>query len=137
MTGDARTFRLEIARELDLQLDQARDVVALLALQGLRGVVQKSPVDTGRFKGNWFLSVGTINATATEMVDPGGGATISRGAQSVAAYAASEGFPMIHIQNNLPYAVRLEKGWSAQAPGGMVALTAAELQAQFNAMGPL
>lgn len=135
--SDALNFRLQIQREWAEKQDEMRDMVALLALQGVRGVVNKSPVDTGRFKGNWFLSVSEISLLATEGVDPNGGGTINRAAGAVAAYSAMEGFPMIHIQNNLPYSVRLEQGHSAQAPAGMVALTVAELQAQFNAMGPI
>lgn len=133
----AKQFTIEIEREFAAQMDAVRDAVELIALQALRGVVNKSPVDTGRFKGNWTLSIGQINTAESAVADPGGGRTIAAGAQALAPYSGLDGWPVIHVQNNLPYAVRLEEGWSAQAPGGMVGLTVAELQAQFNAMGPL
>ena len=36
-------------------------------------------------------------------------------------------FPVLFINNQLPYGPRLEDGWSDQAPLGMVALTIAEV----------
>lgn len=36
------------------------------------------------------------------------------------------GSAAIFLTNNLPYIERLERGWSKQAPTGMVALTVAE-----------
>lgn len=132
MTGDARTFALEIDREFAEQMGGVRDAVAYIGLEGIKRLVNKSPVDTGRFKGNWGLSIAQIDTTTTETVDKNGGPTIARAQGSLAAYSAQEGFPMIYLQNNLPYAERLEDGWSKQAPGGMVALTVAELAALWS-----
>lgn len=132
MTGDARQFGLEMGQEFAAMLSESREAVALLALQGLRGVVNKSPVDTGRFKGNWSLSIGTIDTATTELTDPSGAATINKGATAVSAYAAMQGFPVIHLQNSLPYADELEDGRSGQAPQGVLGLTVLELQAQWN-----
>lgn len=134
MTGDARQFAIELTREWEAKQEEVAEAVALLAMQGLRGVVNKSPVDTGRFKGNWIASIGAVDLTTSEQVDPGGGATISEGTAVLVRYGEIEGFPSIFLQNNLPYATRLEDGYSAQAPAGMVALTVAELQAQWNAI---
>jgi len=133
MTGNARQFAIEIDREWLQAQDDMREKVAWLGLEALRRVVNRSPVDTGRFKGNWSLSIATTDNTSTQTVDPGGGATIAAGAGAVAAYAAMDGFPMIHVQNNLPYASRLEDGYSRQAPAGMVAITVADLAAIWNA----
>lgn len=134
MTGDARQFALEIDREFAEQMGGVRDAVAYVGLAGIRGVVMKSPVLTGRFRGNWSLTIGSISNTTTETVDPSGGPTIARAQGALSAYAAQEGFPMIYIQNSLPYAVPLEDGHSKQAPNGMMALTVAELAALWNGM---
>jgi hypothetical protein len=37
-----------------------------------------------------------------------------------------------YIQNNLPYAERLENGWSKQAPHGMVKITLYELAEKYG-----
>lgn len=130
--SDARDFSFQIKREFAAQLEDARDLVALIGLTALRGVVLKSPVDTGRFKGNWNIGIGQIDEATTERTDAAGGSTISRADAELQAYGASEGFPVINVSNSLPYAVRLEDGYSGQAPNGMVALTVAELEAQFD-----
>lgn len=132
MTGDAREFALQLDREWAEKVEDIREFVSLVALTGLRGVVLKSPVDTGRFKGNWNVGVGEIDGTTTEKTDKSGGETLAKGDGALQAYAASEGFPAINISNSLPYAIRLEDGNSKQAPSGMVGLTVAELEAQFD-----
>jgi len=129
----ARQFAIELDKEWDATKQQMADAVSMIALQGLRLVVQRSPVDTGRFKGNWSLSVGEQNMTQSAMADPVGGNTIMNGATALRGYG-SQGFHVIHIQNNLPYAQRLEDGWSKQAPAGMVGLTVPELQAMWNSL---
>nr|WP_309504287.1 hypothetical protein [uncultured Roseovarius sp.] len=127
-----RDFELQLDKEWAEKVEDVRQFVALVGLTGLRGLVLKSPVDTGRFKGNWNVGVGQMDLKTTETVDPSGGGTITRADRELTAYASAEGFPVINLTNNLPYAVRLEDGHSNQAPNGMVGLTVAELAAQFN-----
>ena len=142
----ARQFAIELDKEWNATKQQIADAVSMIALQGLRLVVQRSPVGNpdlwqvprrgyvgGRFKGNWSLSVGEQNMTQSAMADPVGGNTIMNGATALRGYG-SQGFHVIHIQNNLPYAQRLEDGWSKQAPAGMVGLTVPELQAMWNSL---
>lgn len=131
---NVRQFELELDREWAAALEDVHEAVSLIGLTAFRGVVLKSPVDKGRFKGNWNLAIGSMDASTTEAVDPAGGQTINRAAGAISAYSAIEGFPVINITNALPYAERLEDGYSAQAPGGMVGLTVAEIQAQFDGM---
>lgn len=74
----------------------------------------------GRFRANNFVTVGDPNfQLKLDEVDPTGASTISRGSsviQTVGPYS------VVHIQNNLPYAERLEDGHSTQAPGGIYAV---------------
>lgn len=129
----ARDFALQIDREWAEKIEDIHEFVAMVGLQSIRGVVLKSPVDTGRFKGNWNLGIGDADESIdANGVDQAGGATITRASGSLQAYASFENFPVIHITNNLPYAGRLEDGYSGQAPGGMVGLTVAEMEAMFN-----
>ncbi len=126
------------AREFGLHLDslfqelveeKIVQVTRLVALETLSRVVMKSPVDTGRFRGNWQVSVGGRATGTLARLDPSGQQTIAAGA---AVIAHLDRPAMIFITNNLPYANRLENGWSKQAPAGMVAVTIAELNAHFR-----
>lgn len=110
-------------------VDNVIAVQKKLALEALRRVVQKSPVDTGRFRGNWMVSIGVRADGTIETVDPSGGTTINKG---LAPISTLDKMDVVYIQNNLPYAERLENGWSQQAPAGMVAVTVAEIEAFFS-----
>ena len=131
MTGNARQFSLELDREFAMAMDDVRKAVVRLATEGLAGVQEKSPVDTGQFRANWLVSIGSPDPSSQEGPGPG---HASKSAGALASYSAQEGFPVIYLQNNLPYATRLEDGYSKQAPNGMVSLTLAELAAMWNGM---
>ena len=94
--------------------------VRTIALALLSEVDQRSPVLSGRFRGNNIVSIGSpVYATSVD-VDPGGNETIRRG---MAALSGLEPYTQVFIQNNLPYAERLENGWSDQAPTGIYGLS--------------
>ena len=109
-----------------------RDALEYVGLQAIRRIDMRSPVDTGRFRANWTLSIGEPSATVLAVDDPSGGATVARNVSALEAYP-KDTFPAIYLQNNLPYAEPLEAGHSKQAPGGMVAITQAELAALWEA----
>lgn len=96
-----------------------------IALDAFSRVILRSPVDTGRFRGNWQVSIGSIPDDVIELEDKAGTVVISKVTAKVLELEAGD---TIYLINNLPYARRLEYGWSAQAPGGMVRITAAEFQ---------
>lgn len=89
-------------------------------IECLRMIIWLSPVDTGRFRGNWQVQIGSVPDGELYLVDPAGDATLSKG--TAVAMGLTEG-DIVYIANNLPYAMRLENGWSKQAPAGMVAVT--------------
>ncbi|PAW51656.1 hypothetical protein CKQ80_23880 [Pseudomonas moraviensis] len=90
--------------------------IRVIAMAMLNEIVLRSPVDTGRFRGNNIVTVGAPVYTATESLDPSGGLTITRG---LAAMTGLEPYTQVFIQNNLPYAAELEDGYSKQAPAGI------------------
>ncbi len=103
-------------------IDRAtREATVLLA----QTVVTRSPVDTGRFRNNWQFSAAGIDRTISPGVDPQGQMTIKR---LVLAIRKTGSGGITYLSNSLPYAVRLENGWSDQAPHGMVKLAAQEFQ---------
>lgn len=96
-----------------------------VAIEGLRRIVFKTPVDTGRARGSW-QGAGITNESVTGRFDPSGSDAISRG--SAAFTRIRKPFGVMFIFSNLSYIVPLEEGHSqAQAPQGMVAVTVREL----------
>lgn len=90
--------------------------VRVIALAMLNEIVLRSPVDTGRFRGNNIVSVGAPVYTSSVNVDPTGSETIQQG---VRVMTGLEPYTQVFIQNNLIYAVPLEDGHSQQAPAGI------------------
>ena len=81
-------------------------------------IIKRSPVDTGRFRNNWQFSI-DVPATGK---DPGAGNEINL-VNTANKMVAGNTF---YMTNNLPYAERLEYGWSQQAPQGVVRVTLGE-----------
>lgn len=87
-------------------------------------VIMRSPVDTGRFRGNWQTSVGSAVTGEIERLGAQPSIEEMRGVIS-----ALKGGRVSFLSNNLPYGHRLEfDGWSDQAPAGMVRKTVSEYQ---------
>lgn len=112
-----------------------------ISLDALARVVAKTPVDTGRARLNWQLTIATPAQGSLLGADvfkvPAPAAPISAESSTAfangsAAISGLQPFAIVWLSNNLPYIQRLEDGWSKkQAPGGMLGLTIQELQAQF------
>lgn len=136
-------------KELDeFMEDIPKQVVQLqkkVVLEALRRIVLRTPVDTGRARGNWQV---TIAKAASGIVDnyekvdspekrdqpPGldvaGDEVIKKG---LAAISNLPPYQVVYIANNLEYIEFLEEGSSEQAPpGGMVKVTVEELRQIFK-----
>ena len=104
-------------------------------------IVKKTPVDTGRARANWNVSVGSPDLSTTE--------DTRKTPKSKDKMPDPNGDESIFISNNLPYITKLEyggypnppkkgsgktvNGYSKQAPEGMVGVTLANNQNIFNA----
>lgn len=100
-------------------------VVRQVTIKLYSAIIMASPVDTGRFRMNWQA---TVDNPATGVLigdDPSGSRAIGRISQFVASSTKWDEF---RLTNNLPYAERLEFGWSQQAPSGMVRVTVSRFQ---------
>ena len=116
-------------RKTERKMDLA---VRKIALEMFRRIILKSPVLSGRFRGNWQLAIGSVPNGTLELDDKTGTATIAKGAATVMGINAGD---TIYFANNLPYARRLEEGYSQKAPNGMVALTIQEFQSVVSRIG--
>ncbi|WP_424034454.1 hypothetical protein [Neisseria bacilliformis] len=92
------------------------------ALTCLNTVVLRSPVDTGRFRGSHIVSAGSPDDAVTDAADKTGTMTLDAGAAVIRGVPKGS-FPPLYIQTNLPYAARLENGWSKQAADGVYAVS--------------
>ena len=108
------TFQASLSISSDLSKDINQETRAL-GLRIFRNVILSTPVDEGRARGNWQMSVSRpINSTVSDL-DTSGGATLNKGV-SVIRSAINIKYPVIWITNNLPYIQRLNEGHSQQAP---------------------
>lgn len=132
MSNDAnvRRFQVEIADVIRNRVPaQAAVIMQKIALQALRGVVFASPVDTGRFRGNWQVQQGGAATAVLERADPSGSTTMAAG-EAVIARATIDA--PLWLTNNVPYAGRLEDGHSEQAPEGVLGITVERIRSQFG-----
>jgi hypothetical protein len=124
----------EFNRELDnfakdLPQKQYKPFIKKIANQVLAGIVQKTPVDTGRARGNWQTQINETSEDDVDNLDLTGDQTIDAGANVI---NEMDPFDTVNIFNNLDYILALEEGHSqAQAPNGMVMLTLEEVKQQF------
>lgn len=85
----------------------------------------------GRFRGNWQVTFDSPAVGAIDRVDKAGTATLAAGREVLAHYDSGE-YGSIWFTNNVPYAQRLEYGWSKQAPAGIVRVVAAEINSKVK-----
>lgn len=118
------SLSLDLRNFIDKTTKNADAKVRVICLDLLSGIVMKTPVDTGRARGNWQASIGSPRMTQLETTDANGDVTIAAGQDAVSQAPGN----VFWITNNLPYIMRLEyEGWSNQAPRGMARLTIDEM----------
>ena len=88
-----------------------------------QSMIFKSPKDKGTFINNWFTEINGVSTKFDDSADKSGGRSA---ASTVSNGRRIEIGDSISCVNNLPYNIKLEYGYSEQAPQGMVRITAAE-----------
>ena len=127
-----KSFEIKLNKELVNTDENIERAISTIAMASLRGIVEKTPVETGRLKNNWITSVDRMNPATIQGVDRTGGKSINRGAPIIEGFEYKKN-KMIIIQNNLPYANRIENGYSkVKAPEGMVAVTLREVRTIYR-----
>lgn len=134
-------FNTEVARfSATLRDEEVPIFQARVCLELLKRVVEKNPVDTGRSRANWQV---TIDAPVNSIVTYNKKKKISSAqANAIVQNIVSNGekvltqlkpFAQVYIQNNINYISYLEAGRSrAQAPKGMVAVSIQEVLQIFG-----
>jgi hypothetical protein len=127
--GKSGSFALELAKFAE-QATEAIDASLREVIFEVAGsLIRMSPVDSGRFRGNWQFSLMTPDNSTTLNVDPTGKETLGRIVAEAGAFTAGQ---VAYITNSLPYAIPLEYGHSTQTPQGMVRVTLARFQQIVN-----
>ena len=139
------SFSLDLKQFADKTIATANAAVREIVRGVAESLVEKSPVGNaelwanpdhkpkgyvgGRFRANWQYGENEIPDgelySPNSSSYPDAGATVEREMAKVKIEAAGK---VHYLANNLPYAQRLEDGWSKQAPAGMVALTVIEFK---------
>jgi hypothetical protein len=110
-----------------------------VAMDILRGVVKKTPVDTGRARGNWLASVGNSITVAIKgsvrMLKSG----VTRWSgeetplqKAVGALQQLKFGQTIFITNNVPYILYLEEGTPRMKAHKMLDLTIKEVTSELE-----
>lgn len=133
----AGSFVLDLSRFADKAKGRLDTVVRKIVLDLGERIVLRSPVGDpsiwqsppppgyvgGRFRANWQYGYGAMPDGEASAPDPRGDATQARIRAGVMGAPAAG---VHYIVNNLPYAERIEDGWSTQAPAGVVGLAVVE-----------
>jgi hypothetical protein len=90
------------------------DTLRKVALVANQTVIMATPVDTGRARANWQVSIDTEIDSEVDSTDAQG--AMSRNAETIRGYRNGS----IILQNNVAYIGALNNGSSAQAPSGFV-----------------
>jgi len=87
-----------------------------IVMDTVQSLIDSSPVDTGAYRASHIISIGSADmGVRGPETNPNHDAAI----QAVKIKLGN----LVYIQNNLPYAERLENGWSQQAGQGIYGIT--------------
>lgn len=105
------------------------DCIEIFAGKVNDALIDRSPVDTGRFKGNWQVTANKPPLYALNQYDKDGSKTKAEGRRAIYAIMRGGGaVRSIYFSNMLIYANALEYGHSKQAPAGVMGIVAARLR---------
>jgi len=91
-----------------------------VALAAYREINRRSPVDKGTFRANWVASIDTTSRSSDLSKTTKDVNEAVTAATAVITNGAKLG-TTVYISNGVPYAGKLEDGYSPQAPAGVVA----------------
>lgn len=129
------TFAADITRFVRKTQLSADVVLRKIALDAYSGLLRRSPVLTGRFRANWRVAINVVDTSTSSgtsraaPASPPDGEELARAASKIQTAKFGD---TIHLSNSLPYAGRLEQGWSKQAPNGVLNETLRELKANIS-----
>lgn len=122
-------FTLDVKAFCEKAKKNPETVMRAVSLKLFSAIIKGSPVDTGRFRMNWQTS-GPVPASG---LIAGEDATGNKAVNSATTFIGNTpAWQELTLTNNLPYAQRLEYGWSKQAPSGVVRVNVIRFQQLLN-----
>lgn len=119
------TFESDVSKWRALTDEALAGVLQGVALKMTSRVILRTPVDTGRLRGNWQVGLNSRPQDLLTAPDKSGRGTTAKAQTTIGRAKARD---RISIMNNLPYANPIEDGSSKQAPQGMVKVTVKEFR---------
>jgi len=122
-------FTLDVRAFCEKAKKNPETVMRQVSIKLFSAIIKGSPVDTGRFRMNWQTSGATPASGNIAGVD----ATGNKAVNSATTFIGNTPvWQELTLTNNLPYAQRLEYGWSKQAPTGVVRVNVLRFQQLIN-----
>ena len=125
-------FSFAVSRFASQTKEREKLVIRKIAIECFRRIILGTPVDTGRARGNWQATTGSMAGGTVEKLDATGSATIAAMKSEVSGWTPKDDLPAF-ITNNLPYIQRLNEGraggegWSKQAPAHFIEQVIADM----------
>jgi len=110
-------FELSIKKFGEKAIKKTDAIIRKTAFDLTNAIIMDTPVDTGRARGNWIVSIDRQDDRKIDTEDKSGASTIAKAQNEIFNNPIQK---EIWIQNNLEYIARLEYGWSDKSPQGMV-----------------
>lgn len=123
------SFALDVSKFVEKAKKNPEKVMRQVSIKLFSAIIKASPVDTGRFRMNWMASGSAPASGVTDATDKSGNIATGNATSFVLKAADWREFT---LTNNLPYAQRLEYGWSQQAPAGVVRTNVSRFQQLIN-----
>lgn len=140
------SFKLDLSKAIEGVKKDRDKIVRGTLISVSSNVIRRTPVGNpslwkskppkgyvgGSLRGAWNASIGSPDFSINKRRKAKtGGAAIGRVAQVVKSLDAGAG-QTFYLTNPLPYAGRVERGWSGQAPQGMVRVSLVEAQGALD-----
>ena len=134
-------FTLDIQAFVAKAKKNPETVMRSVSLKLFSAIIKASPVDTGRFRGNWQTTGVTPATGLIAGVDPTGNKAVNSAATFI---TNAPGWDTFTLTNNLPYAATIEfggypgtgpntvGGFSKQAPQGVVRVNITRFNTLLN-----
>tara|TARA_R110000823_G_scaffold274081_1_gene393047 strand:- start:1459 stop:1905 length:447 start_codon:yes stop_codon:yes gene_type:complete len=137
--------RTKVDKALQQTKAKASDDIRGVYFIGLSAIIKQTPVDEGRARNNWFLTIGMPFSLTSGRGASKSGSSSFRSLQEIPEYVMNK---KVYFTNNLPYIETLEYGrypnpnkgtetaggFSNQAQGGWVRTTLIAMQNKIKTL---
>ena len=132
MSKEFRDFQKQFKKASNIVIKGSEEVVRAAAISLFSEIIKRTPVDTGRLRGNWQASLESPATGKLSTVDKAGITSINKVKQKASEFKVND---IIYLTNNLEYAQYIENGTPHIIPFGMVKTTLRDFRATIKREG--